>query len=132
MLSWVVRHRLKSFINKEHHTILERLSDHLVNGAVVRSSIAPSTSNTFPTPFATSLLDESPARRPWSSDPHETLARTIAGTDAESVPRDVEGLVRQSRRRAMAVRTNNNRVAGRRSCTPVTRPIPGLEGAHRG
>ena len=37
-----------------------------------RSSIEPSTSNTFPTPSATSPQDESPARRPSSSDPHET------------------------------------------------------------
>ena len=37
-----------------------------------RSSIEPSTSNTFPTPSATSPRDGSPARRPSSSDPHET------------------------------------------------------------
>lgn len=29
------RQRLKGFINKEHHTILERLRDHLASGAVV-------------------------------------------------------------------------------------------------
>ena len=35
VLSLVVGQRLKGFINKEHHTILERLSDHLASGAVV-------------------------------------------------------------------------------------------------
>jgi NADPH:quinone reductase-like Zn-dependent oxidoreductase len=35
LLSPVVGHRLKGFINKEHHTILERLTDHLASGAVV-------------------------------------------------------------------------------------------------
>jgi NADPH:quinone reductase-like Zn-dependent oxidoreductase len=35
VLSLAGRQRLKGFINKEHHTILERLSDHLASGAVV-------------------------------------------------------------------------------------------------
>ena len=35
VLSAVVRQRLKGFINKEHHTVLERLTDHLASGAVV-------------------------------------------------------------------------------------------------
>ena len=35
VLSLVVGQRLKGFINKEHHTILERLADHLASGAVV-------------------------------------------------------------------------------------------------
>jgi hypothetical protein len=41
--------------------------------AKTSSSIGPSTSNTLPTPFATSPQDESSARRPSSSDPHETV-----------------------------------------------------------
>ena len=35
LLSAVVGQRLKGFVNKEHHTILERLADHLASGAVV-------------------------------------------------------------------------------------------------
>jgi NADPH:quinone reductase-like Zn-dependent oxidoreductase len=35
VLSLVVGQRLKGFINKEHHTTLERLADHLASGAVV-------------------------------------------------------------------------------------------------
>ena len=35
LLSLVVGQRLKGFVNKEHHTILERLADHLASGAVV-------------------------------------------------------------------------------------------------
>jgi NADPH:quinone reductase-like Zn-dependent oxidoreductase len=35
VLSLAGGQRLKGFINKEHHTILERLSDHLASGAVV-------------------------------------------------------------------------------------------------
>jgi NADPH:quinone reductase-like Zn-dependent oxidoreductase len=35
LLSLAGGQRLKGFINKEHHTILERLSDHLASGAVV-------------------------------------------------------------------------------------------------
>ena len=35
VLSPVVGQRLKGFVNKEHHTILERLTDHLASGAVV-------------------------------------------------------------------------------------------------
>ena len=35
VLSLAGRQRLKGFINKEHHTILERLSDHLASGSVV-------------------------------------------------------------------------------------------------
>ena len=35
LLSLGSRQRLKGFINKEHHTILERLRDHLASGAVV-------------------------------------------------------------------------------------------------
>ena len=35
VLSLVVRQRLRGFVNKEHHTILERLAVHLASGAVV-------------------------------------------------------------------------------------------------
>ncbi len=35
VLSAVGRQRLKGFVNKEHHTILERLTEHLASGAVV-------------------------------------------------------------------------------------------------
>ena len=35
MLFRSVGQRLKGFVNKEHHTILERLTEHLASGTVV-------------------------------------------------------------------------------------------------
>ncbi len=64
-LSLVVRQRLEGFVNKRSTTRSSNASPSTWPAALsCRSSIEPSTSNTFPTPSVTSRPDASPARRP--------------------------------------------------------------------